>query len=270
MSAAHSHLITFGTCDVHGALGQDHSRDHALVLDTLRLLRAFEEGHAHDESITSTLDPAEVVGQVAVPANLVAVLPSTEQRVSRLQLQIGLPKVGAESRCRDVADLIDKVWVCRSHRQWEAELLERRRCWIVVRRLLVRHTAEVVLERRSAVVQPVSLLERDVAAPVGDFDVTLQQRGVGQRLVELVAHADLLHSARLELVVRTIRVRRTLLLRILLAISIEVRRQGDSLRDVRGGELELRLLLTRCVRTGRVRREAVFHILLVVLGNLCG
>lgn len=48
---------------------------------------------------------------------------------------------------------------------------------------------------RAAVLEPVPLLGREVAAPVADLDVALQQADVQERMRVLVTHADILYRS---------------------------------------------------------------------------
>lgn len=114
------------------------------------------------------------------------------------------------------------------------------------------------------------LLSRDISAPVADLDISLQQFGVGQRLSELVAHADLLGGSCLALAIWTVRESGSLLLRILLAVCVQRGWHGDDIWDIDRRQLELRLLLECGVGAWSICGELVQDILLVVLLDLGG
>ena len=126
----------------------------------------------------------------------------------------------------------------------------------------------MVLELGGTVGEPVTLLSRDVAAPVADFDIPLKKRGMCEGLGELVAHADFFLSTRRKLTVWTVSEGIALLLRVLLALSVELSGKNSSVRDIGCRELELGLLLQGCVCARRVGGELVQDVLLVVLLDL--
>ncbi len=128
----------------------------------------------------------------------------------------------------------------------------------------------MILERRGAVVKPMALFQRDVAAPVRDLDVAFEERGVKKGFGELVANADFLDGACGELIVRAVGVGRALLLGVFLAICVELGGKGGCVRDVDARELELRLLLGCSVGAGSVGGEGVEDVLLIGLSNLGG
>ena len=123
----------------------------------------------------------------------------------------------------------------------------------------------MVLELGGTVGEPVTLLSRDVAAPVADFDIPFKKRGMCEGLGELVAHADFFLSTRGKLAVWSISECIALLLRVLFALGVEVSRKNSSVRDIGRRELELGLLLEGRVCTRRVGGELVQDVLLVVL-----
>jgi hypothetical protein len=134
--------------------------------------------------------------------------------------------------------------------------------------LLEGDTAEVVLELGGTVGEPVTLLSRDVAAPMADFDIPLKKRGMCEGLGELVAHANFFLSARGQLAVWSVSESIALLLRVLLALSVQVGGKNSSIRDIGCRELELGLLLKGRVCARRVGRELVQDVLLVILLDL--
>lgn len=255
-------------CCLHCAFGQDHTSDNALVLDALVLARTLEERHLQDELLGLALDSVENSLEVGVPASLEAVVPATVQRVSGLQLEVCLAVVGPEARSRNVSDVVNEVGVNRSNAEREAHFLQSGRRRVEVVCLLVGNTTEVVLELRSTVGKPVTLLGCDIAAPVADLNVPLQKCGMCDRFGVLVAYADLLLGACRKLAVRTIGESGSLLLRVFLAIRVQVRRKNGSIRNVGCGKLKLGLLLKSGVCARSVGGKLVQNILLVVLLNL--
>lgn len=265
------HLFCHSTSrSLHCAFRQDHTGDNALVLDTLGLTWALEERHLQDELLRLALDGVEDGLQIGVPTGLEAVVPATVHRISGLELEVRLTLISPEARCRDVSDIVDKVGVHRAHGEREAHLLQGRRGRVEVLRLLESDTAEVVLELRGTVGEPVTLLSRNVAAPMADFDIPLKKRGMCEGLGELVANADFLLSARGQLAVWSVSESIALLLRILLTLRVELSRKNSSVRDIGRRELELGLLLEGCVCARRVGGELVQDVLLVVLLDLGG
>ena len=136
--------------------------------------------------------------------------------------------------------------------------------------MLVLHAREVVLQGRCTVGQPVTLLSRNVTAPVRHLNIALQQPAVRERAGELVANADFLHSTCGDLAIRTVCEACPLLLRINLPLGVELGGEHGRVWDVGCGELELGLLLEGRVGGGGVRGKGVEDVLLVVLGDLCG
>lgn len=250
---------------LHRTLWQNHTSDHALVFNTLVLLRALDERHLENKLLALVLDSVKNCLQVGVPASLEAVVPATVQRVSGLQLEVGFTLVGPEARSGNVPNVVNKVCVNRANSKWEAHLLERGRRRVEVVGLLVGDTAEVVLQLGRTVGEPVALLSRDVTTPVADLNISLKKCAVCERLGELIAHADFLLSACGQLAVRAVCECSALLLGVFLAVCVEVCGEHGGIRDIGGRELELGLLLERRVRARYVGGELVQDILLVVL-----
>jgi len=255
---------------LHRTLWQNHTSDNALVLNTLILFRALDERHFENELLALALDSVKNSLQVGVPASLEAVVPATVERVSGLELKVGLTLVGPEARGRDISNVVNKVCVNRANGQREAHFLECGRGRVEVVSLLVGDTAEVVLQLGRAVGEPVALFSRDVTTPVADLNISLKKGAMCERLGELVAHADLLLSACGKLAVGAVCECSALLLGVFLAVCVQVGGEHGGIRDIGGWELELGLLLEGCVRARYVGGELVQDILLVVLQDLRG
>jgi len=171
--------------------GQNNANNNALVLDTLGNLRALEERHLKNVRV-GTLDLAQKPPQVVVPAHFEAVIPATENRVARLQLQVGGgPAVaGAVFAGRHVADVVGEVRVDGAGLQRVCDLAHGGgRCLLVAGECPL-YTRELVGQLRAVVAQPVSLLSGQVAAPVRDFHIALQEMGGDHGVGKLVADAD--------------------------------------------------------------------------------
>jgi hypothetical protein len=128
----------------------------------------------------------------------------------------------------------------------------------------------VVLESSALVDQPVSLFRGQVAAPVRNLDIALQDCRMRDGLGKLVAHAHRLLCASWHVVVEPIGERRALLLRVCLLLVVELGWEGCVVWDVTVGELDLGSLLLGKVCGWRVRAEGVLQVLLLRLGDLRG
>lgn len=263
-------MLTVHLTLVPRALGQNDPSDHLLIFNPLHLFRSLKEWDLQHEALSALLRSSQKLLQLSVPANLEVVVPASENRISRLQLQVGFPRAGAEARSGHISNIVDKVSIQAARHERKLQFLQCRSGRVVITALLVRNSGEVVLERGSTVRHPVSLLGCEVSTPMRDLDVPLQKLGVGQGFGEFVSQADFLHCARFELAVRSICKSRALPLRILFALSIERRGKSDDAGHIGGGELELGLLLESRVGGWRVCGECMLYVLLVVLADLSG
>lgn len=255
--------------DICSALREDDTEVDATVRDALGRTRSLEERHLESVSLASG-QLAQVAGQIGVPANAEAVLPLTEYWVSRLQFEQSLFLAVAELGCGNVADVVSEVWVHGAGVQRELQLLEREGGWVHVRLLLPLYTREVVLQPCALVDQPVSLLISQVAAPVRDLDVALQECRVGDRLGELIAHAHGLLCASWHVGVLSICEGGALHLGVGLLLLVELRWERGVVWHVAVRELDLGALLFREVCGWRVRAEGVLEVLLLGLADLRG
>lgn len=128
----------------------------------------------------------------------------------------------------------------------------------------------MVLKRGALVDEPVALLRGEIAAPVRDLEVALQESGVRDGAGVFVAHAHKLFCACGHIVEGPVGEGRALLLGVRLAFGIEVGREGGVVGDIAIGELDLCLLLLGCVGGGCVCAEGVLQVLLGRLGELGG
>jgi hypothetical protein len=254
---------------VGSALGEDDAEVDASVRDAFIGARALEEGDPERIGIASR-ELAQVCGQLGVPAHAEAVLPLTEDGVSGLQFKQRLLVAGTELGGGDVANVVGEVRIHGTGAQEEAEALEREGGRVHVGLLLPLDTREVVLEASALVDQPVALLGGQVAAPVRNLEVALQQGGVGEGLGELVAHAYGLLCAGWHVGVLAVCEGRALLLRVGLLLLVELGGEGGVVGHIAGGELELGALLLGEVGGWRVRAEGVLQVLLVRLRDLRG
>lgn len=176
------------------SLGEDDPDLHFLIRDPLRHLWPLEERHLQYIPIASLHFPQGVL-EVRIPSDAETVLPAPENGVPRLELEVRFLDVAPEAARRDVADVVGEVRVQGSDLQRDFQLLDRARRRVVVLRRRPRYAGELVLEVRAPVGQPVPLLGREVAAPLADLDVPLQQGGVDKRFGELVPYARFLRCA---------------------------------------------------------------------------
>lgn len=250
--------------NVLGSFGENDAELDVLIRHSFRLFWPFEERHVEDVTV-ARLEPSQKLLDVGVPANAEGVVPSAEDGVPRLDGQERLALVAPEPRGRDVANHVSVVRRQTPHPQREGELCDgrRRRAVVCLRDPL--HPRELLGEVRGAVVQGVSILERNVAAPVADLDIAFQAGDVDQWLGELVPDRHRLHRTRWELGEGAIGELGALLLgRLLTAVG-----SGENciLRHEGSGELDLGLLLLRHVRRRAVGGEAVDQELAVLLRN---
>jgi len=124
----------------------------------------------------------------------------------------------------------------------------------------------MVLQASTAVLQPVSLLSRQVATPVRDFNVAFEQRAVEEWVRVLISYCHVLNCTCWDGVKWPI-CKRTALLRWVISIAGGLER--GVVRDIRGWKLDLRLLFSCDISRRRVRREAVLNVLFFRLINSC-
>lgn len=144
-----------------------------LVFDSLGLLGALEEGHIQNIS-TARVQLAQEVLNVRVPSYTEWVVPTSEDRITRLELQTGFAVVAAESGCGDISNNISEVGIQASNFQREYEVLDCRCGALDVLCLCPFYSVELLREIRCAVVQSVSLLECNISTPVANLNISLQ------------------------------------------------------------------------------------------------
>lgn len=173
---------------VRRALGQNHSHIHSLVRDALAHFRPLEKWHLQDISLTGLEFPQDVL-EIAIPPDAETVLPTAKDGIPRLEFEIGFLGIAPEAAGTDVADVVREVRIEAPNLQGHIERLDRARRRAVV--LLVRgrpcHAGELALEVCAFVREPVALFGREVAAPLANFDVSLEECGVNKRFGEFVA-----------------------------------------------------------------------------------
>lgn len=131
--------------------------------------------------------------------------------------------------------------------------------------LLPLHAGEVVLERSAPVTEPIPLLDRQIAAPMANLNIALQQRCVQKRLSEVIAHGDDLLSASGYFGVRAVVIAHTLLLRVLVTVGVGA--DDGVVWHIGGRQLQLGLLLQSHIGGGRIGAEGVLDVLLLGLGD---
>ena len=168
-------LLRYSRC----TLWQDDAQDELLVLDTLSLLGTLHERNLENIGVAS-LELPQIVLEVGVPSHSERVLPASKYRVSWLQLEQTLSGTvdRTEARRADISNVIDKVRVQAPNLDGVVKLLEGGRGWVVVLLLLPSNTGELLLQIGSSVLEPVTLLGRNVASPMTDLDVALYKRGM--------------------------------------------------------------------------------------------
>jgi len=122
-----------------------------LIYHSLGLLRAFKERHIQNVSLAS-LQLAQKLLEIRIPSNAEWVVPSSKNRVSRLDFEVGLPLVTSESRGGHISDHVGEVRVQASNLEWKLELFDccRRRVVVLLRCPL--HTIELLGEVGSMIV----------------------------------------------------------------------------------------------------------------------
>jgi hypothetical protein len=128
----------------------------------------------------------------------------------------------------------------------------------------------VVLEACALVDKPVALLGCQIAAPVRDFDIALQQCRVGEGLGELVTDAYELLGTCGHVAVKTVCEGRALFLGIGRLLVVELGGEGGVVWHIAVGELDLGSLLLSEVGRGCVCAEVILKVLLVGLSELGG
>lgn len=247
--------------DVPRAFGQDDAHLHLGVADAFAHARALEERHLEHVAAAAfgRLEAApQEVAQVGVPADAEAVFPPAEDGVPWLELEVGLlaAAAAAEARRAHVADVVGEVRVQGAGAQGHVEGAQRRGWRAVVLRRGPLHAVEVAAELRALVCEPVPLLARQVPAPLRDFNVPLQERGVDERSGELVPHAGGLEGTGGDgVVVGAVGE----------GAAEAVRGASGNVGDVGRGEFDLGFLLEGGVGGGSVDAEGVEEVLFVLL-----
>ena len=233
------------------------------IYHSLGLLRALKERHIQDVSLAS-LQLAQKLLEIRIPSNAEWVVPSSKDRVSRLDLEVGLALITSESRGGHISDDVGEVWVQASNLEGELELFDCCRGRVVVLLRCPLHTVELLGEVRSMVVKSVSFLECKVSSPVANFDVPLQSGDVDQWLREFVSDLDWLKGSRWDLAERTVRkLRPSLLWRLCIASC-----NNCVFWNISRWELNFRLLFQCHVCGGAVSGELVDQELCLLLANI--
>lgn len=204
--------------------------------------------------------------EIGVPADAETVFPPSEDGVARFEFEQGFGPLfgggGAEARGGDVADVVCEIWVHAARLQGNLELPQRRGGRVVILRRGPLDAVEIFFQIGTLVGEPVAFLDREVAAPVRDFDVALQVRGIDERFCEFVAHARFLARARgYKIVVRAVGEGA--------ALPIWTP-AADDVGDVGGGEFELCFLLEGRVGGGSIGTECVEEVLAFGLADFFG
>lgn len=245
---------------------QNHPYLHLRITDPFAHLRPFEKGHLeYVPALRCGAQLAQEGYEIGVPADAETVFPAAEDGIPRFEFQHGflvLAAAGAEARCGDVADVVCEIRIHAPCLQGNLQLPESRGGRVVILRRGPLHAVEVLLELGALVGEPVPLLGREVAAPVRDFDVALQVRGVDEGFGEFVPHARFLPcSSRYEFIVGAVGEGAALPVRVAAA---------DDVWDVGGGEFELCFLLEGRVGGGGVGAEGVEEVLAFLLTDFFG
>ena len=137
------------------------------------LLGTLKEGNIQDVAIGRLNCPQES-RKVCVPSDAEGVVPATKNRITGLELQIGLALVAPEATGRDIPNNVRVVRSEGADAERDVKRLDRGRLRGTV--LLVRplNTVELGREVRGLVNDSVALLKGDVATPMADFDIPLQ------------------------------------------------------------------------------------------------
>lgn len=107
--------------------------------------------------------------------------------------------------------------------------------------------------------EPVSIFKGDVSAPMADFNIPFQSRGVDDRFGELVTDASFLFRACRDVLIWAVGESRPLALG-----------RASVVRDINGWKLYFRFLLLGGVGGGAVGGEDVEEVLLIGLANRGG
>ncbi len=199
--------------------------------------------------------------KIGVPADAETVFPSAEDGISGFEFEVGFSLVAPEARRTHVADVVGEIGVQAADLQRHVQIAEGRCRGLVVLRRGPLHAVEVVFEVRALVREPVAFFGRKVAAPVADFDVALQQRGVDDGFGELVAHAGGFEGAGGdEVVVGAVGE----------GAALAFGGAADGVRDVGGREFEFGFLLEGGIGGGGVGAEGVAEVLSVALADFEG
>ena len=245
---------------VRRTLWQNHSHIHSLIRDALTHLRPFEKRHLQDISLAGLEFPQNVL-EVAIPPNAKAVFPAAKDGIPRLEFEIGFLGIAPEAAGTDVADVVREVRIEAPNLEGHAERFDRagRRAVVLLVRGRPGHAGELALEVCAFVREPIALFGREVAAPLANFEVSLEERGIDQGLGEFVARTGLLLYTSRSVFVRAVGESGTLTL------------GGKGVvRDINGRKFDFCLLLAGWIAGGGVSGEGAFEVLFLVLFNESG
>lgn len=261
-----SRLLEELVADVPGTLGEDDAHDGLLILNTLGNLGALDEGDLEDVGISAGDSLAKEGREVVVPANAEAVVPSAEDGEPGTKLQGGVTVrdlSGTVAARGNVANVVGEVGVHGAGLEGDLQLADSGGRQLLVAADGPFHAVEVVGELGAVVAQPVALFRRQVAAPVGHFQVTLQKSGSDDGLGELVPDTGRVGGLGSDVGVGSVGVGGTL------ALWIRARRQvrGGVVGNIGAGELDLGLLGRCRVSRGSVGREGIGEVLAIILAD---
>lgn len=249
--------------------GENNTHNYTLILDTFSHLRSLNERGLKDIGVgVDTRGTAQERSKVVVPSNAEAVVPASEDRVTGLQLQAtcALTNAWTVAAGRDIADIINEVRVDRAGKKRVCQLTNRRSRRFLVAGESPLDTRELGGQLRAVVAEPVPFLGCKVAAPVRDFQVTLQKVYGDYGLSELVTDGDWVIGARGHLgrIIRAVGVCRALALGVRAGLETI---SGCVIWHIGAGELQLGFLGICRVGGGHKGGEGVGEVLLVRLSN---
>lgn len=109
--------------DSRCALWQNDTSNDALVLETLALLWPFEEWDFQYEILCAVLGPPQKLVQIAIPTDAEAVVPTSEQWVPWLDVQLRFFGTSNELGGRHVSNVIGEVCIHTTCHKRKLELL---------------------------------------------------------------------------------------------------------------------------------------------------
>lgn len=112
-----------GAGNVLGAFWEDDTKLDVCVFNALGLFRALQEWDLENMTVAGGELPEEVL-DIRVPSHAERVVPPSEHREARLDLETGLSLIAPESRCRDIPDDVREVRVQASYPEGELQLLK--------------------------------------------------------------------------------------------------------------------------------------------------